>query len=132
MAWALALVGLPLLSGGLGLIVLPHGLGLYVLLTATAAVGMFFNGIFNVRAMAYLQMLSPLGQMGKIIGCLSVVFQVGQPAGLLVYGWLLELAGESVGPVLMGGALGFEAFVFARRKTFFRLEKLSGFWARDL
>lgn len=121
--WVLMFIGFPLAAGGLGLIVLPHGIELYYLLLSAAAIGMFFNGILNVQISAYLQILSPPEQMGRIIGCLSVVIQLGQPAGMLIYGWLMELAGERVGLLFLGSFVVFALFLSRTGRPFLKLDE---------
>ena len=122
MMWLLVLMELPVVTGGLGLLFLPHGRGLYFLLLAAAGIGMFFTGVYNVQAMACIQLLSPQGQTGKIIGCLSVVFMLGQPVGMLLYGWLMELVGDGIGLVFLGSCLAFTGFLLLSRESFRKLD----------
>ncbi len=85
---------LTLLPIGLVLFLPVHQMAAYAVIVVSCMVMMSFSTIFSVQMMAYVQMVTPVHLIGKVMSLLMCLVMCAHPLGQAIYGALFEVLPE--------------------------------------
>lgn len=77
----------------------------YFVITLCSFVMMALATMFSVMMLAYVQAITPVEIIGKVISCALTFSMCAQPVGQALYGWLFDMLPGRHGLILFGGAL---------------------------
>ena len=77
----------------------------YLVITLCSFVMMALATMFSVMMLAYVQAITPMEIIGKVISCAITFSMCAQPVGQALYGWLFDALPGQHYWILFGGAL---------------------------
>lgn len=85
---------LTLLPIGLVLVLPVHQMAAYAVIVVSCMIMMSFSTIFSVQMMAYVQMVTPVHIIGKVMSLLMCLVMCAHPLGQTIYGTLFQLLSD--------------------------------------
>lgn len=86
----LLLCAIPLLPMGIVLCAPVPAMAAYVTIVISCLVMMVLSTLFSIRLMAYVQLVTPINLIGKIMSLLMCICMLAQPIGQAMYGVLFQ------------------------------------------
>lgn len=119
----LVLCAICLLPVGLCLLVQAPPFFTWIVISAASFLGMALATVFTVQILSYVQVVSPVSIVGKVLSALMAVSLCAQPIGQAVYGLLLENVANGTWAIVLFSALISIAIALYSKATFRGFDK---------
>ncbi len=94
----------------------------YFIIVLSSMFIMIIATMFTIQIITYLQIKTPEHLVGKVIALMMTFAMLGQPIGLVLYGFLFEIMANDVALLILLAAIG-SVIISLKSRTFFKAFK---------
>lgn len=122
-SWQLLfLCALTILPMGAVLLADISSLSAYFVITACVMFMMVFATMFSIQMMAFTQMVTPPGLVGKVISCIMATSLCAQPIGQILFGLAFQIMVDMPGVIVLAAGVISLGFALYSKRAFGQLE----------